>query len=222
MRLDGPDEYQVTIQDRTAKVTSMDGAAHFTAPATAKGKPKLYVASKSGRLLYVGVTTRSMSTRLHGGLTADGSHGYHGYSWGRENHRICLQIWYLNGHDATTADLETIEAETVFLYRQQSGQWPEAQTEIHFHPSNDRHRKCAKQIVDALTVGGREVNGVKVAGCFCCKQKIPMKKPHRCPACGHVFKGNGWDGVDAHWRAKHAGLMPYEAFWNSLCDKHRG
>ncbi len=27
-----------------------------------------------------------------------------------------------------------------------------------------------------------------------------------CPECGHVFQGNGWDGIDAHWRAKHEGI----------------
>ena len=26
-----------------------------------------------------------------------------------------------------------------------------------------------------------------------------------CPECDHVFKGHGWDGIDAHWKAKHAG-----------------
>jgi len=31
-----------------------------------------------------------------------------------------------------------------------------------------------------------------------------------CPECGHEFQGNGWDGIDAHWRAKHAHLMGYE------------
>jgi putative restriction endonuclease len=37
-----------------------------------------------------------------------------------------------------------------------------------------------------------------------------------------VFRGNGWDGIDAHWRAKHEDTMPYERFWNSLCECHGG
>lgn len=37
-----------------------------------------------------------------------------------------------------------------------------------------------------------------------------------CPECGHVFKGNGWDGIDAHWRSKHEGVMPYEEAWPFL------
>lgn len=39
-----------------------------------------------------------------------------------------------------------------------------------------------------------------------------------CPECGHVFKGNGWDGIDAHWRARHEDVMPYEEAWPLLKD----
>lgn len=31
-----------------------------------------------------------------------------------------------------------------------------------------------------------------------------------CPVCRHEFRGNGWDGIDAHWRRKHEQIMPYE------------
>jgi hypothetical protein len=150
MKLNGPDEYHLTITDRSVSVMSQNGTPHFVAPATAKNKPKLYVASKDGVLLYVGVTRQSMSVRLRGGLTAKGVHGYHGYSWGKKNHSIRLHIWYLEGDDAKPNDPETIEAETVFLYRQELGQWPESQTEIHFYPSVTHHREFAKQIIDAL------------------------------------------------------------------------
>jgi hypothetical protein len=34
-----------------------------------------------------------------------------------------------------------------------------------------------------------------------------------CPECGHQFKGNGFDGIDAHWRAKHEGVMSYKDAW---------
>lgn len=37
-----------------------------------------------------------------------------------------------------------------------------------------------------------------------------------CPVCGHVFQGNGWDGIDAHWRARHEAVMPYEEAWPLL------
>lgn len=34
-----------------------------------------------------------------------------------------------------------------------------------------------------------------------------------CPVCGYRFKGRGWDGIDAHWRARHEATMPYERAW---------
>src|SRR5688572_27226560 len=46
--------------------------------------------------------------------------------------------------------------------------------------------------------------------------------PWECPFCDHVFKGNGWDGIDAHWRSKHEPQgTTYEEFWASLCSNHR-
>lgn len=37
-----------------------------------------------------------------------------------------------------------------------------------------------------------------------------------CPECGHEFKGNGWDGIDAHWKSKHEKVMPYDEAWPLL------
>ena len=34
-----------------------------------------------------------------------------------------------------------------------------------------------------------------------------------CPECHHVFQGNGWDGIDAHWKSKHESVMPYAEAW---------
>jgi hypothetical protein len=39
------------------------------------------------------------------------------------------------------------------------------------------------------------------------------KPENVCPECGHQFRGNGFDGIDAHWRAKHENLMPYGVAW---------
>jgi hypothetical protein len=58
-------------------------------------------------------------------------------------------------------------------------------------------------------------------GCLCCDKGISKGRPRQCPICGHEFQGNGWDGVDAHWRAKHEDIMPYEKFWASLCSEHK-
>jgi hypothetical protein len=43
----------------------------------------------------------------------------------------------------------------------------------------------------------------------------PQKTTHAksCPECGHHFQGNGWDGIDAHWRAHHDHIMRYEEAW---------
>jgi hypothetical protein len=45
-----------------------------------------------------------------------------------------------------------------------------------------------------------------------------MSKPRRsvdrvCPECGHQFRGYGFDGIDAHWRAAHESVMPYKEAW---------
>ncbi len=45
-----------------------------------------------------------------------------------------------------------------------------------------------------------------------------MSNSKICPECGHVFRGNGWDGIDAHWRSKHEDIMPYEKAWPLLKD----
>ena len=58
-------------------------------------------------------------------------------------------------------------------------------------------------------------------GCLCCEYETPKKGPRQCPLCRHFFQGTGWDGVDAHWRAKHQKLMRYEDFWQSLCVAHK-
>jgi hypothetical protein len=59
-------------------------------------------------------------------------------------------------------------------------------------------------------------------GCLCCKVGVSFERPRMCPECGHVFQGNGWEGIDAHWRAKHEARLPYQEFWKLLCDRHRG
>ncbi len=57
--------------------------------------------------------------------------------------------------------------------------------------------------------------------CRCCEKKVPIERPRVCPECRHVFKGKGWDGIDAHWKSKHEDIMPYKAFWESLCEEHK-
>jgi len=58
-------------------------------------------------------------------------------------------------------------------------------------------------------------------GCLCCEHETPKTGPRQCPLCRHFFQGNGWDGIDAHWRAKHQKALRYEDFWESLCPAHK-
>lgn len=30
-----------------------------------------------------------------------------------------------------------------------------------------------------------------------------------CPLCNHPFQGNGWEGIDSHWRSNHERDLPY-------------
>ena len=45
---------------------------------------------------------------------------------------------------------------------------------------------------------------------------MPEQEKKVCPECGHIFKGNGFDGIDAHWRAKHEHVMPYGEAWPQI------
>lgn len=50
--------------------------------------------------------------------------------------------------------------------------------------------------------------------------------PNTCPECGHRFRGNGFDGIDAHWRARHEHIMPYSEAWplirSGVYSRHTG
>ena len=59
------------------------------------------------------------------------------------------------------------------------------------------------------------------AACRACLKGTPKRGRPRCPECVHIFRGTGWDGIVAHWKAKHSDVMPYAEFWASLCPAHR-
>ena len=50
-----------------------------------------------------------------------------------------------------------------------------------------------------------------------------ITKPKVCPLCEHVFNGKGWEGIDAHYKAKHEKDtgVPYREWWGNMCDEHR-
>jgi hypothetical protein len=61
----------------------------------------------------------------------------------------------------------------------------------------------------------------KQEGCLLCQRGLPEGTPRQCPECDHVFAGKGWEGLDAHWKANHLDVMPYERMWSLMCRPHR-
>lgn len=150
MQLRGPERYLLTFDasvDDRCVVRCAQGTAKFSGIASERSH-KLYVVSRENWPIYVGVTTQRMSTRLRLGFTAKGASGYHGYAWRRTFKDAVLDIWAPTpgSGNLTKLDAETIEAEIVHLIRLK-GQWPQWQTEIHFHPSNEVHRQIAASIL---------------------------------------------------------------------------
>ena len=149
MKLSEQQNYELKFLDNGSyKVMGENGEEKFSAPASSKATPKLYVVYDCEVIHYVGITSQPMAKRLRQGFNANGSHGYHGYKWKNQPGKLRLSIWVLENIEPDEAyqELETIEAEIVFLCRLHSNQWPESQHEIHFHKSKEFHRECAKQI----------------------------------------------------------------------------
>ena len=150
MRFEHAQRYSLDTLTDSYTVVGPEGRPHFSAPATTR-IPKLYVISRAGVPGYIGITSQSVSSRIRYGLRAIGQHGYHGYRW-RNQRGLALDIWCLTGAVPSRASIEiqTIEAEVVFLIRQQFEQWPEFQTEIHFYPSKQFHRDAAARVLQQL------------------------------------------------------------------------
>lgn len=150
MLLSGPVRYGLKCDaTRIIAVEDSDGGGNLSGLA-ARRVPKLYVISQDRKPFYIGVTRQTIRARLRLGFDAYGAHGYHGYAWRHHFVQAVLDVWVQNGSDGTITDLETVEAEVVFLIRQQYKQykqWPAYQTEIHFHPSDAAHRETARGII---------------------------------------------------------------------------
>ena len=148
MKIIGPERYKLSFDAKKFTVACAKGTIKFSGLATSK-LPKLYIVSINGMPVYVGITKQSMRTRLRYGFTAVGRGGYHGYAWRHKFTEGTLDIW-CHEDAQSTLDIETVEAEVVFLARL-AGQWPACQTEIHFHPSTQEHREVAAAIWRAVT-----------------------------------------------------------------------
>ena len=146
MKVAGPDHYKLSFDAKTFTVSCPKGTAKFSGRATSE-LPKLYIASVEGRPIYVGVTKQPIRNRLRFGWAATGTSGYYGYAWRHKFSQADLDIWYHEDAppENPVLDIETVEAEVVFLIRC-AGQWPPFQTEIHFHASDPVHRQVATKI----------------------------------------------------------------------------
>lgn len=147
MHISGPERYRLIFDATSFRVTCERGTPRFSGVATSK-KPKLYIASVDDKPFYVGITKQSLRNRLRLGWRAKGEGGYYGYAWRHHLTKAFLDVWC---HDDAPADqqmldIETVEAEVVFLIRC-AGQWPLYQTEIHFHRSGSTHRETAAAVV---------------------------------------------------------------------------
>ena len=143
--LTGPERYELTLTPTTYTVDRKFAGLAI------KKIPKLYVVAAEGQIVYVGITCQSLSSRLWNGFNAKGESGYHGYAWRHKHTRASLYVW-AGQEDAGSSllDVETVEAEVVFLVRQRTGMWPACQTEIHFHTASDAHRAAADLIWKAV------------------------------------------------------------------------
>lgn len=146
MKIEGPEIYELAFTPTEFTVLCAKRTNRFSGLATNK-MPKLYIVSINRKPVYVGLTKQSIRNRLRLGWNAAGEGGYHGYAWRHGNDKATLSVWcHMDAVDRNERDIETVEAEVVFLIRS-AGQWPAFQTEIHFHESTPIHRKVAADIM---------------------------------------------------------------------------
>ena len=153
MNLVGPERFKVTYTPEKPTILCGRGTNKFSGHMTS-GKPKLYIFSRDGKPIYVGATVQKMASRLNLGWKAKGVGGYHGYRFRHEGTEVNLDVWVDTDEVQKTSadlrsgsDIETVEAEIVYLLRHRTGQWPAFQTEIHFYQSDGTHREAAEKVM---------------------------------------------------------------------------
>ncbi|PAQ01091.1 hypothetical protein LRP31_24120 [Mesorhizobium mediterraneum] len=153
MNLQGPLRYKVVYTPQKPSIICERGTPRFAGNASG-ANPKLYIFSRDGVPIYVGATIRSMGARMRDGWKASGENGFYGYRFRHEGSAVDLDVWAdvdpVRRRDAgmrSGSDIETIEAEVVYLLRHRTGQWPAYQTEIHFYQSNFEHRREAERVM---------------------------------------------------------------------------
>lgn len=147
-----PHRYSLILQEtqsvhKTMLILEDDKTRRFSTQLTKNKVPKIYVIKIKGEVVYIGYTSQSITTRLNSGLKANGKNGYHGYKWKNATNEMELLVFVfenvLTGIKAQDKELimfvEAIEAELVYKFRSQTGNWPKFQNEIHFN-NNDREQ----------------------------------------------------------------------------------
>jgi len=146
-----PYEYTLTIKNKSIneiRDKANNKVRYFDPVLTAKKKTsKIYVLKIKKDVLYIGQTIQSMRTRLTQGLHAKGKNGYHGYKW-KNNEDVKLYVFCFQKME--TKKLESIEAELVFLVRNNTGKWALAQNEIHFNNNFEEAKKIAFKIYNQI------------------------------------------------------------------------
>lgn len=149
MKLQPAQQYNLKVKkDFSYELKSDESTCKFSAPATIRGVAKLYTLSQGNTLLYVGIASQPMSSRINSGLKAKGKNGYHGYKWKTIRSNIILRIWTVKKGTTfiSLAEMKAIEAEVAYICRNTSKQWPTHQNEIHFQQSGPEHRAIAEKI----------------------------------------------------------------------------
>ncbi|MDM1402195.1 hypothetical protein HX033_16110 [Myroides odoratimimus] len=149
MKFPLPHRYALMLEEtqsahKTMLILEDDKTIRFSPQLTKNKVPKIYVIKIKGEVVYIGYTSQSIRTRLNSGLKANGLNGYHGYKWKNEMNEIELLVFVfenvLTGIKEQDKELimfiEAIEAELVYQFRSQTGNWPKFQNEIHFNNSN--------------------------------------------------------------------------------------
>lgn len=112
-----------------------------------QNKFKLYIITVKERIVYVGVTTSAIRSRLYSGLNASGKGGYHGYKWKISSGG---KIFIFQFSRLNKIQMENIEAELVYLTRLKTGKWPLSQNEIHFNNKYSKGKEIAESIFKEL------------------------------------------------------------------------
>jgi hypothetical protein len=156
--------YRLILGERNGKRCVLskekDGiVTKFSSPVTDPGKTKIYVLYDEEEVVYVGHTVQTI------GQISVRTHGKYNYPWLKNNDRsdIWLTVFLItppttctvDGNEEATKQLtknfgEAVEAEFVYIVREETGKWPSGQHEVHFRNDFSEANAIAKQLYDNL------------------------------------------------------------------------